>query len=124
VVYARTQKNKTLTFLVSGALWKNGLVMQDRETDTMWSHVTGEAILGDLEGLTLDILPAAHTTWSRWKQKHPETEVLVKEKEFKESGYEEYFTDKEKTGLFRANWLTERMPGKTRVIGMHRGACR
>ena len=40
---------KELTFMVSGMLWRDSLVMQDRETETLWSHVTGEAIRGPLK---------------------------------------------------------------------------
>ena len=35
---------------VSGKLWKFFLVMYDRQTDTLWSHLTAEGLLGPLKG--------------------------------------------------------------------------
>ena len=45
-MYARDLDGKTLTLGVSGKLIRNSLVMFDRETDTLWSHLTGEALEG------------------------------------------------------------------------------
>jgi len=46
VIYARRVGDRTLTFIVSGKLWRDSLIMMDRETRTLWSHVAGEAIHG------------------------------------------------------------------------------
>ena len=43
IVYERTVAGRTLTFGVSGMLYRDALVMYDRETDTLWSHVDGRA---------------------------------------------------------------------------------
>ena len=72
MVYAREHGSKTLTFQVSGMLWRNSLVMQDRETGTNWSQVTGEAIRGTLTGQELRQIPAQQTTWGKWRSGHPE----------------------------------------------------
>jgi hypothetical protein len=47
-VYARTVNGRTLTFGVSGKLIRNSLVMYDRETHSLWTHLTGGAIDGPL----------------------------------------------------------------------------
>ena len=55
-MYARTIQNPTtnteqvLTFGVSGKLVMNVMVMFDRETDTLWSQLLGEAIEGVYPG--------------------------------------------------------------------------
>lgn len=95
--------------------------MQDRETDTWWSHVLGTAIRGELEGTELEIVPSVQTTWSKWSTAHPETKVLRKDREVTSSRYEDYFADPERTGLFRSSWLMERMPGKEMVYGVAKG---
>ena len=91
--------------------------MEDRETSTSWSHVTGRALGGPGRGAQLQGLPSVQTTWAEWKEAHPETDVLKKSEEVLSSHYEKYFSDSERFGLFRAQWLTERMPGKTLIWG-------
>ena len=91
--------------------------MVDRETDTYWSQVTGRAIDGQHKGAQLEKLEAIETSWQDWRKAHPETKLLKKSKEVLSSHYQSYFDDPEKMGLFRAQWLAERMPGKTLVYG-------
>ena len=117
MVYARTLGGRTYTFQVSGRLWRNSLIMVDRETDTSWSQVTGRAIDGQHRGAQLEKLEAIETSWEKWSKAHPETKLLKKSKEVLSSHYQRYFDDPEKMGLFRAQWLVERMPGKTLVYG-------
>ncbi len=121
MVYARTLNERTLTFIVSGKLWRNSLIMQDVESGSLWSHVTGEALDGPAAGQRLEALPSVQTTWKQWVRAHPETEVLAKDREVTASAYEDYFADPERTGLFRAQWLAGKMPGKTLVHGVARG---
>jgi len=117
VVYARTVNTSSLTFQVSGRLWRNSLVMRDRETGTWWSHVTGTAISGPLAKTQLTMVPSVQTTWGEWKQQHPTTSVLAKDREVLASHYQKYFDDPDRIGLFRARWLVDRMPGKELVYG-------
>ena len=66
------------TFGVSGKLIRNVLVMYDRETDSLWSQLLGEAVAGPLQGTKLDFLPSWHTTWEDWKKTYPDTLALRK----------------------------------------------
>ena len=117
MVYARTLGGKTYTFQVSGKLWRNSLIMQDRETGSSWSHVIGRAIDGKAKGAQLEKLEAVETTWGRWYEAHPDTFLLEKSEEVKASHYQDYFDDPQRMGLFRAQWLNEKMSGKTLVYG-------
>ena len=117
MVYARNLGGKTFTFQVSGRLWRNSLVMQDRESDTWWSQVTGRAIHGKNRGAQLVKLESVQTTWGEWFAAHPDTTVLAKTEQVTSSHYQQYFDNPERMGLFRAQWLTEKMPGKTLVYG-------
>lgn len=82
-MYARTIEDpatgapRTLTFGVSGKLIMNVLVMFDRETNTFWSQILGEAVEGPLNGTQLTPLAAVQTTWSEWKALHPDTKALA-----------------------------------------------
>ena len=117
MVYARKLGRSTFTFQVSGRLWRNSLIMQDRESGTWWSQVTGRAIHGGNKGSQLAKLESVETTWARWIGTHPETTVLAKDEAVKSSRYQKYFEDPERMGLFRAQYLADRMPGKTLVYG-------
>jgi len=121
VVYARTKDTRTYTFIVSGKLWRNSMIMQDVETGSLWSHITGEGLHGPAKGQQLESVPSVQTHWADWFRQHPDTKLLKKEREITSSHYESYFKDPEKTGLFRGRWLVEKMPGKTLVHGITRG---
>ncbi len=117
MVYARTLGGRERSFLVSGALWKDSLVLQDHESGTLFSQVTGEALSGPLAGERLEAIPAVQTTWGKWKAAHPETELLRKERRVTKSGYEAYHKDPDRFGISRAKRAVARMPGKTLVHG-------
>ncbi len=95
--------------------------MQDQETGSYWSHVTGEALLGPWQGARLETLPAVQTTWAEWLAAHHHTRVLKKDRNYLFSAYDAYFKEPLKTGLFRTHWLMGRLPGKTLVHGVRLG---
>jgi hypothetical protein len=76
VVYARKVNDQTLTFHVSGQLWKRSLVMADAETKSLWSHILGEAMDGKLKGTVLESIPSEMVTWKAWREQRPESTVL------------------------------------------------
>ena len=57
-------------------LWNESLVMIDKETRSLWSHLMGKALKGDMEGLVLKPLPCTMLTWVKWRELHPDTTVL------------------------------------------------
>jgi len=76
-VYARTVDQRTLTLSVSGMLWNRSLVMIDRETKSLWSHLLGRAMRGPLKGKDLQLLSGQMTDWKTWRERHPGTTVMV-----------------------------------------------
>ena len=120
MVYAREVRGEKLTFAVSGKLLMNGLVMYDRETDSLWSQVSGHAIYGTHDGSQLTILPALMTTWSSWLAEHPETKTLDKNgrQEYRFDPYEPYYGD-DSIGLFGRSVNDERLDAKELVIGVN-----
>ena len=121
MVHVRQVEDKRLTFIVSGKLWRNSLIMQDKETGSLWSHVTGECLEGEYKGTQLEMIPVVQTTWEQWSADHPATRVLKKSEEIKSAPYQKYFDDPEKTGLFRTTWLQDRLPGKALIHGLTLG---
>jgi Protein of unknown function (DUF3179) len=75
-VYDRRAAGLQLTFENSGALWRDTLVLRDRETGTYWTAATGRALAGPLRGAALTGIPAAVTRSDSWQKSHPETLYL------------------------------------------------
>ena len=76
-MYARKIGDQELTFVVSGMLWQRSLVMMDRETESLWSHLLGKSMRGKLKDTQLESLPALLTDWETWKRTRPETTVML-----------------------------------------------
>jgi hypothetical protein len=74
MVYDGTVEGQSLHFDPE-AVWRQNMVMRDRETGTLWQHATGEALVGPLDGTHLDVLGGQLMTWSAWTADHPETTV-------------------------------------------------
>ncbi len=62
----------------SGFLYRSNKLMYDQATQSLWSTVRGEPVLGPLvnQGIALEHLSVVTTTWAEWKRRHPETTVL------------------------------------------------
>ncbi len=74
------------TFGVSGRLVNNNLIMYDRATETWWPQVLATAIPGPWNDSyttrSLEEFRLVWTTWKRWSNRHPETEVLSRDTGF------------------------------------------
>lgn len=97
-MYSRSYEDKDLTFEPSGGLLNGSLVMQDKQTDSYWSIMTGEGIGGKFKGKKLKELPVSQKMqWKDWKKLHPNTLVLsVNGKEDEPyNPYDPYFESRE-----------------------------
>ncbi|MGD8620627.1 MAG: DUF3179 domain-containing protein [Anaerolineales bacterium] len=80
IAFDRTLSDGTvLDFGTTGNLRNSDLVMYDRQTFSWWQQFTGEAIVGDLLGTQLELLPSQIIAWEDFKQAHPEGKVLSRE---------------------------------------------
>ncbi len=98
-------------------LYRDALVMYDRETSTLWSQVDGRAIKGPLAGQVLQPLAAVHATWEEWKGLYPGSVVLKKQGE-RGSSYEEYSRDSSRLGIFDRRLKNSVLPPKEQVLGI------
>ena len=123
VAFSPLVNGRVLTFGVSGDLYDSNLLMYDRQTNSLWLQVSGEAVQGKLQGAKLAMYPVAYDTWAHWKDHHPAGAVLSIH-----TGYEERFGNYEKSPYqgyastpdlwFYVNRDDKRLPRKTRVIGV------
>ena len=120
-MYARELGGQLLTLEASGALYKDALVMYDRETQTLWTQIDGSAMRGALAGRTLKPIPAVQTTWGEWKRQHPETLVLRKPEKILNSPYANYALDPHALGISGRQQPDARLPGKALVVGLREG---
>ena len=70
-VFDRRAGGRVLEFRNSGTLWRDALVLRDRETGTYWSAATGRALSGPLAGERLRPVPAVLARVSVWKRAFP-----------------------------------------------------
>ena len=72
-VYVRTADGRTLSFepAEADAGAGAGPLIQDRETGTIWSGLTGEAVRGPLAGEQLEVLPSFAVFWFAWSDFYP-----------------------------------------------------
>jgi hypothetical protein len=77
VLFDRRVDGRELSFETSGLLLNSNKVMVDRETETLWNQITGEAIAGPLERASLTMLPSVTIRWSDWVEAHPHSLTLA-----------------------------------------------
>lgn len=119
-MYARTVGGRTLNFGVSGMLYRDALVMYDRETGTLWTQVDGRAVRGPLLGQELQAFPSIHATWAEWKSLYPDSVVLRKQGQHR-SAYEAYNRDQGRLGISGRRLKNAVMPPKERILGLRYG---
>lgn len=71
LAFERTLGGIVYEFGVSGKLHDNDLVMYDRQTESLWQQITGEAIVGELRGSRLKQLSFGVMTWEEAKGRFP-----------------------------------------------------
>ena len=82
IVFDRRLDGVVYDFGTSGKLRNSDLVMWDRQTESWWQQLTGEAIVGELNGSKLKFLASTLVSWSDFKSFHPNGRVLSKDTGF------------------------------------------
>lgn len=124
VVYDRNLEFKgesyLLDFGVSGMLRNSDLVMWDRQTESWWQQLTGEALIGDLAGAELNLVSSMLISLEEYFDAYPEGLVLSTETgHFSEYGTNPYIGYDALTNtqprLFEGE-VDPRLPAMERVI--------
>ena len=77
VAFRRELDGRTLDFGATGNLRFSDLLMWDRQTESWWQQVGGEAIAGELAGKRLEVVPAAIVAWGEFRRAHPQGKALL-----------------------------------------------
>ena len=72
IVFDRRVGDEVYDFGTSGNLRNSDLLMWDRQTESWWQQITGEAIVGELTGTKLTLLPANTVSWIDFKEAFPD----------------------------------------------------
>ena len=117
-MYDREIDGEVYEFGVSGKLIMNVLVMYDRQTQTYWSQLLGEAIEGPLKGTRLEHYPNTwQTTWAEWVERYPNTVALDKGGSGSGDSYAGYYGSGQ-TGIIPESIDDDRLGAKEWVIGV------
>lgn len=75
-IFSRQVGEQTPQFGNAGSYYDNVALLYSNLSNTLWSSVSGEGLIGDHSGERLQALPSVVTTWARWYQENPDTLVL------------------------------------------------
>lgn len=114
-------RGEQVEFGTSGKLWKSNLVMYDRKTDSLWPQVLGEAVVGEMTGTKLKVLPSDQVRYGNWKKLFPNGEVLSRDtgatRFYGSSPYGDYFSVTN-LSLQLARPTDTRLPNNAFVLGI------
>lgn len=108
---------------MSGLLIRNSLVMYDHETNSLWSHLAGEALSGPLAGQQLHIVASTQSSWGAWRRSHPSTLLLAFDPSLARDPYNGYYRspqlgeDPDQADVV----VDPRLKPKDKVIGLRLG---
>ncbi len=107
----------------SGFLYRSNKLMYDHGTESMWSTLQGEPVVGPLvgKGIKLERGHVVTTTWGEWKNQHPDTLVLSldtgHDRDYGEGvAYKEYFSNDKL--MFQVTQRDDRLKNKDQVVAL------
>jgi hypothetical protein len=120
VGFDRRVAGETLRFGVSGLLRKSDLVMWDRQTESLWQQINGEAIVGELAGTQLELIPTPIIAWEDFRESFPGGKVLSRDTGFSRAyGTNPYAGyDSSPSPFLFVGELDDRYPAMERVVGV------
>lgn len=122
VAFHRRVDGEVLNFGTSGLLYADNLVMYDRQTQSLWPQLTGQASVGVMTGTQLTAIPMGVVGWDQFVTAHPDALVLTRdtghERDYGRNPYPGY--DDPDGGLLvePPEGRDPRLPVKERVIGI------
>jgi hypothetical protein len=120
VVFKREVNGEVLRFGVSGNLRNSDLIMWDNKTLSWWQQFTGEAIVGDLTGTQLELIPAQLVAWKDFKAAYPNGTVLSNRgRPYGQNPYVGY--DSSPQPFLFLGTPDPRLPATERVLGVFSG---
>jgi hypothetical protein len=124
LVYDRRVRGVVPYFGVSGLLRNSDMVMYDNVTESFWQQFTGEAIVGDMVGEKLELIPTQIISFKQFKDAYPGGNVLSKDtgydRSYGQNPYIGYDDVDQSPILFRGD-IDDRLPPNEKVIAVKDG---
>ena len=124
IVFDRRVGDEVYDFGTSGNLRNSDLLMWDRQTESWWQQITGEAIVGELTGTKLTFLPANMISWVDFKETFPDGQVLSRDtghvRDYDRPPYTGYDSLDQKPFLYFGPH-DNRLPAMERIVGVNVG---
>jgi hypothetical protein len=121
IAFQRQLDAQVLDFGTTGRLRHSDLVMWDRQTESWWQQLTGEAIIGTLAGKQLAAIPASIVSYGAFKQTFPDGAVLSKDTGFpRDYGHNPYrgYDDIDSSPFLFSGPRDPRLPPMERVVAI------
>ncbi len=77
IVFDRRIDNKILDFGTTGKLRNSDLIMWDRQTESWWQQFMGEAIIGEMTGKKLSIIPSRIESLANFKKRTNDDAMIL-----------------------------------------------
>jgi hypothetical protein len=77
LTFDRRVAGRVLSFGVTGKLRNSDMIMYDRESESWWQQAEGRAIVGELTGRELSLLPSWMEGWADFAARNPEGLVMA-----------------------------------------------
>ncbi len=77
LVFRRDANGRELDFGTTGMLRTSNLVMYDRQTESWWQQFGGTAIVGEMTGTALELVPSRVESFENFTKGFPDGELLV-----------------------------------------------
>jgi Protein of unknown function (DUF3179) len=118
----RLSDGTEVDFGTSGSLYNSSLVMYDRQTESLWTHFDGRAVVGTLIGEELEFIPMSTMGWGDFLEAFgPDAAVLSKEtgftRDYGRNPYVGYDNIDTNPFLFDGD-LDGRLEAQTRVLAV------
>lgn len=114
-------EGRELTFGVTGLLRYSDMIMYDRETETLWQQLIGEAVVGDFVGKKLKQVPVQIISFAQFIAAYENGKVLSREtgfqRDYGRNPYAGYDNVLQRPFLFRGK-IDERLAPMERVIAV------
>jgi Protein of unknown function (DUF3179) len=125
VAFSRVVEGEPVEFGTTGMLRSSDLVMYDRGTESWWQQITAEAVVGELTGAKLDVLPSQILSWEQLRRLHPDAHVLSRDtgfdRDYGSSPYGGYDSDPDSQPFLLEGEPDRSLPPKERVAAVRSG---
>jgi hypothetical protein len=125
VAFRREIDGRPVEFGTTGMLRNSDLVMYDRATESWWQQITAEAVVGNLTGQRLEVLPSQILSWEDVQRLSPGAEVLSRDtgfdRDYGANPYTAYDSDPESRPFLLQGEPDRSLPPKERVAAIRTG---